>query len=207
MRKTLALLSVLILVLLSGCGAKEAANAPSPNESNGEQKTSNASVPNPDGIIAKEISVPDPVLVAAKSFVKQEYDFWCDSSGVTDIVDGKEQMVGEPAIYDNWKIEQIEPCYHYDNLEGRSLELYRLSYRIHTTTPDRIMLAGAMEIDPEGWMLTTYPNCTYLVFSLDKEKKPVYLFPLMENDCQPGDELFTSDLTRALQNGTHEGLA
>ncbi|MDF2839174.1 MAG: hypothetical protein K0S60_877, partial [Evtepia sp.] len=139
------------------------------------------------------------VLTAAESYVKQEYDDWCKNSGATEIVDGKEQMVGEPAIYDNWKIEQIELCYHYDNLEGRNLDLYRLHYRIHTTTPEKIMLAGAMEIDPDGWLLTFCPDGTYIVVSLDEAKKTTYLFLFLSTDSEPGNELFTSDLIRALQ--------
>lgn len=57
-----------------------------------------------------------------------------------------------------------------------------------------------MELDDEGWLLPTYPNSTYLVFSVEDKEKPVYLFGIMENDCSPGDELFTSDLINALRN-------
>lgn len=169
------------------------------------------SVADPTGIVAGDISVPDAVLAAAKNYVRQDYQFWCNSTGCYGIVDGEEQMIGEPAAYDNWRIEKLARVYTYSDLNGQplssfqqtaddkwqSLDIYRLDYRIHTLTPDKVVLAGGMDLDEDGWLLPTYPNSTYLYFALT-DGEPIHLFTAMKNDCFPGDALFTSDLINRL---------
>lgn len=108
-------------------------------------------------------------------------------------------MIGESADYDGWRIESMELACHYDELEGAALDVYRLGWRLHTTTPDRVILAGGMEMDEEGWVLATYPNSTYLIFDVSGGEAPVYLFSSMVNDCAPGSELFTETIRRPLQ--------
>ena len=51
-------------------------------------------------------------------------------------------MIGESADYDGWRIESMELACHYDELEGAALDVYRLGWRLHTTTPDKVILAG-----------------------------------------------------------------
>jgi hypothetical protein len=58
-----------------------------------------------------------------------------------------------------------------------------------------------MYITEDNWVCPTYPNCTYLIFDAnDKNFSKELLFALMENDCFPGDETFTSDLIHCLSN-------
>jgi len=158
----------------------------------------------PEGIVAESVSVPETVLAAAQYYVQQQYDYWCTSTGCYGMMDGVEVMGGEPASYDKWRIEGMSPVYQYKDLKGpgwpegltgQNLDIYRLDYRIHTTTPDKVkaFLAGSMDLDAEGWLLPTYPNATYLIF-LAQENMPLYLCSMMANDCQPGDELFTNDM-------------
>lgn len=178
-----------------------------------QMDTSNplASVAAPEGVVAADIDVPEAVMAAAKDHVRQDYQYWCASSGVYSTVGGEEQMVGEPAVFDNWRIEGLSLVYTYSDLNGQplsdfqpagsaawqALDIYRLDYRIHTLTPGLVTLSGGMDLDEEGWLLPTYPNSTYLYFAVT-DGEPQYLFQLMENDCFPGDELFTSDLTARL---------
>ncbi|MPM01900.1 hypothetical protein SDC9_48140 [bioreactor metagenome] len=175
------------------------------NQKTGEEDS--GSVANPEGIVAENLSVPDQALTAAKDYVRQQYEYWCNSTGAYGMVDGSEQMIGEPASYDNWRIEELGLAYSYKELDGeavsafqqtvdsnwQTLEVYRLDYRIHTTTPDKVVLAGGMMLDDDGWLLPTYPNSTYLVFVMNNGTLQ-YLFSAMENDCAPGDEVFTNDL-------------
>jgi len=165
------------------------------------------SVADPEGIIADDIDVPNAVLSAAKNYVQQDYQYWCNSTGYYRMVDGEEQMIGEPAVYDNWRIEGISLEYTYTDLNGQplsnfqmagdaawqALDIYRLDYRIHTLTPDKVVLAGGMDLDEDGWLLPTYPESTYLYFAISNGE-PQYLFMLMENDCFPGNEVFTNDI-------------
>lgn len=190
----------LVIVFLSAC----------------QQKTEDAddgSVLNPEGIVAESVSVTEPVLTAARNYVQNEYDYWCNSTGHYGIVDGVEQMIGNPAFYDNWRIEGLSLMHSYNELDGQlvnefswaadyswdSIDIYRLDYRIHTTTPDKVkaFLAGGMDLDNDGWLLPTYPESTYLIFVLENGYLK-YLFPMMENDCSPGDETFTNDLKNQL---------
>ena len=67
-------------------------------------------------------------------------------------------MIGESADYDGWRIESMELACHYDELEGAALDVYRLGWRLHTTTPDKVILAGPEDpypTLPEGRELLT----------------------------------------------------
>ena len=55
------------------------------------------------------------------------------------------------------------------------------------------MLAGGMDLDADGWWLNTYPDSHYLLFN-DLDDGLEFLFPMFENDCFPGDEMFTQDI-------------
>ena len=151
------------------------------------------------GQIWEGVDAPEAVLTAAMDYVQGQYDYWSSSSGAYAMVDGEWQMSGQPAEYDSWRIESMELTYHYDGLEGVTLDVYRLGWRLHTTTPDQVLLAGGMEMDEEGWVLATYPNSTYLIFDVSTPEEPVYLFSSMINDCEPGSELFTETIRRPLQ--------
>ena len=148
------------------------------------------------GQIWEGVDAPEAVLTAAMDYVQGQYDYWSSSSGAYAMVDGEWQMSGEPAEYDSWRIESMELAHHYDELEGAALDVYRLGWRLHTTTPDKVILAGGMDMDEEGWVLATYPNSTYLIFDVSTGEEPVYLFSSMINDCSPGSELFTETIRR-----------
>ena len=184
-----ALLLVSMLGSLVACDTAPASTSPvpAPTESAG-----------PAGQVWEGVDVPDAVLSAAESYVWDQYRYWSENSGAVGMVDGEMKMIGQPAQYDDWRIESMESVYHYDELEGVALDVYRLGWRLHTTTPDQVLLAGGMEMDEEGWVLATYPNSTYLIFDVGTEE-PVYLFSSMVNDCEPGSDLFTETLRRPLQ--------
>jgi hypothetical protein len=48
-------------------------------------------------------------------------------------------------------------------------------------------------LDSDGWLLDTYPHSWYLIFR-DTGGKPAFLTVMMENDCVPGDDMFTQDM-------------
>ena len=190
----LPLVCILLLVSMLGslvaCDTGTAQTTPAPAES-GEG-------PALSGQVWEGVDVPDAVLAAAESYVWDQYVYWSENSGAVGMVDGEMEMIGQPAEYDDWRIESMELACHYDGLEGVTLDVYRLGWRLHTTTPDQVLLAGGMEMDEDGWVLATYPNSTYLIFDVGAEE-PVYLFSSMVNDCEPGSELFTETIRRPLQ--------
>ena len=190
----LPLVCILLLVSMLGslvaCDTGTAQTTPAPAESGEDPALS--------GQVWEDVDVPDAVLAAAESYVWDQYVYWSENSGAVGMVDGEMEMIGQPAEYDDWRIESMELTYHYDGLEGVTLDVYRLGWRLHTTTPDQVLLAGGMEMDEDGWVLATYPNSTYLIFDVGAEE-PVYLFSSMVNDCEPGSELFTETICRPLQ--------
>lgn len=155
---------------------------------------------------------PDMVSAYAGAYVKKQYNYWSTTTGAYGMVDGKVQMMGAPALYDDWRVNSLELVYTYHTLKGTrvndyrwscmdgkwdAIAVYALDYRIHTTTPERVTLAGGMILEPDGWLLPTYPNSTYLVCAVAGED----VMPLrctMVNDSAPGRELFENDLVYLL---------
>ena len=139
------------------------------------------------GIISDGINAADVVLDAALDWIKGDYDGYRDVGLAVQRENG--------AVFDNWRLEYIE---HVHTDEGIGIDVYRFGWRVHTTTPDRVILAGGMELDADGWLLDTYPNSWYLLFenSWDELK---FVTAMMANDCSPGDELFTIDMIRMLE--------
>ncbi len=148
-------------------------------------------------------SVPDAVLGAANRYMQKELDYWNQSSGVFGTVDGKTQMIGEPASYDMWRLEELSFARTYSELNGRpvndfrqsedgawdALDIYRLVYRLHTTTPDKVVLAGGMNMDDDGWVWITSP---YLIFT--RSNGNMQFLSAMIDEVMPDAGIFTDDL-------------
>lgn len=127
------------------------------------------------------IDVSNAVLLAAKDQVSKYFDMNC--------VDFPE------CEYVAWRIEKLERVYTYNDMESLTLDIYLMNYEHLSEAPENVIMAGGMYITEDNWVCPTYPNCTYLVFNADSD---TFLFAMMENDCSPGDALFTDDLRRNL---------
>ena len=136
------------------------------------------------GIVMVEVNVPDVVLETAMQYTAQRFD---------NMKDGADGYSG----YHDWRIVSLTHAYTYDELDGMTLQIYRMNYELLANEPDNVLLAGGASIDEEGWVVPEYPNSTYFVFRQEGEMIS-YLTSLFENDCQPGDEIFTYDLKRRL---------
>ncbi len=144
---------------------------------------SNIEISGPPGNITAGADVPDEVVGKAEELVQQWF---------------REDRAQFPGCrYVNWRITSLEYDYTYDDFDGMTLQIYRMNYEYYSETPDNVVLVGGMYITDYNWVMPGYPDCTYLIFSEDGGER-TYLKAMMENDCVPGDELFTSDLTRAL---------
>lgn len=135
------------------------------------------------GLVTEGIDVPDVVLESAKELTDRYYRM--------------EKETGTDYDYINWRIESLKNIYIYDNFDDRTLQVYRMNYEFLSDSPEDVELVGGMTIDEEGWVVTGYPDCTYLIFE-EEGTKLTYLTAMMENDCHPGDETFNGDLRERL---------
>ncbi len=127
MKKSLHILSfsAALLILLCGCAAP-AAQSPAPSAS----PTENQFPEVPRAVVAFALL---HVENAAKAYVQGENAF-----AVTDT-----ELTG---------LTQIA---YYEILPGASVEVYRMEYRLKPEDPGKVLLAGGMSMDEEGWLLQT----------------------------------------------------
>lgn len=174
------LLATGVLAVLAACGFPPAEVPASPS----------APSPLPSGQIQEGIEVSEAVLEAASAYVEAVRSSWSDP-------DSKYGSMSGGALFDGWRVEALERADHASGLEGYALEIYQLDYSIHTQTPNALLLTGGMSLDQEGWLTPVEPGSTYLVFD-GSGGTPVYLFPLVVEDCSPGTPLFSQRLLSAL---------
>jgi hypothetical protein len=145
--RALFLLALPILaVLLAAC-------APGAGEGEGPPAADEVDVREPAavGVVPEDIDVPQAVLDKAIEFVKDDYE--------TGII-GLEEQRELGAEFDDWRLDRLERVQSYGDL---GVSVYAFAWRIHTTTPEKILLAGGQELDADGWFLDTYPNSWYLL--------------------------------------------
>lgn len=123
--------------------------------------------------------VPEEVLTQAILLIAQHYEILKNTELDYD--------------YSDWRIEHLQHDYTYEDFKGMELEVYQLNYEFLSDSPESVVLVGGMSMTEDGWVVPGYPNSTYLVFQKEGEQL-TFLTHLMENDCDPGDEIFTSDL-------------
>ncbi len=130
----------------------------------------------------EEQAVPAEVLERAEQYVEEAY----------------QAVLGSASDYDyaNWRIEHLERCYTYEELEGKTYEIYQLNFQFQSVSPKKVILTGGMSItEDEGlsWVVPDYPDSRYLVFEKAEEEQK-FIVVMFENDCFPGDEIFTEDM-------------
>lgn len=101
-------------------------------------------------------------------------------------------------VWDDWRLTGISGPW-YETVGDIRVEIWNVEYETHTTTPDRVVLAGGSYLGEDGWCMIGYPGCDYLYFRREGNGEKTFLFSKMENDCRPGSELFREDLARELE--------
>ncbi len=124
------------------------------------------------------VEVTEEVYAAAENYVKKQY---------------------EPVLveYKEWRITDVTYAYTYEDFYDSKLQVYRFNYEFLAYHPENVVLAGGMTMDEEGWVVPGYPNSMYLIFE-EQGEELLFLTTIMENDCVPGDDIFTSDLEHRL---------
>lgn len=77
-------------------------------------------------------------------------------------------------------------------------EVYQMDYECKSDNPQEVTLAGGITMDENGWGRPEYANSTFLIFER-QDNELFYATTLVENDCAPGDDIFTNDLQIALK--------
>lgn len=137
-----------------------------------------------------DFDVPKVVLEQAQEWVAQKYSYEISRSDMPDWYYND---------YTDWRIENLEHSYTYDAFEGMELEIYNMNYEFLAASPENVQLIGGMYMTDDGWVMPGYPNSIYLIFE-KSGKNLVYLTVIGENDCIPGDEVFTGDLSAVLKH-------
>ena len=133
----------------------------------------------------KLFDVPDVVLEKTEELVAEWYV--------------AEQAEHTEYYYTDWRIESLAHCYTYEDFEGMVLQIYQLNHQFLSDKPENILLVpNNMIITEDGWVTIDYPNSRFLIFQQDEETLS-FLTWMFENDCFPGDEVFSNDLKNQLE--------
>lgn len=127
MRKSIHILysCAALLILLSGC-ATSAAQSPAPSATPTENQFPDV----PQAVVDLALSHLEDT---AKACTEGENGF-----AVTDT-----ELTG------------LTQLAYYEILPGASVEVYRMEYRLKPEDPNKVLLAGGMSMDEEGWLLQT----------------------------------------------------
>ncbi len=96
------------------------------------------------------------------------------------------ELILDQAEYDDWRVESITGPEEIQ-VGGIKLCVYRYNYEYHTTTPEKIMLAGGMYITEDDWVMPGYPDCDYLFFRQEEDDSLTFLWHDWSNDTGPED--------------------
>lgn len=138
--------------------------------------------------------VPAEVLSAAKDYVEREIivaqpDGTWRHKGYED---------GYPQeTYDDWRIENFSQP-HIETVNGITVECWYFNYELHTTTPEKVVLAGGKYMTEDDWVSPGYPNCDWLFFQVEGDVRTL-VWEGMGNDITPGSEMFDVHLAYVLE--------
>ena len=91
-----------------------------------------------------DLQAPATVADAAREVVRAEFEARWDNAGAE----------ARPA-WDDYCVTDLRPAYPAEGdllPEGLNLEVYRLGYEFHTSAPERVVLAGGIYVDEDGWV-------------------------------------------------------
>lgn len=180
---TVSILVIAAIVVLFGTSAKE--KEEDKHSIDGSIVTQESTM-GETGLISDNVAVDGTALEMAKEVVARQFAQMKDLG------------------YINWRIDALTEEYSYGPNEEQILDqinvnVYQLDFSFLAEDSDEIMLAGGMTMDEDGWVTPEYPGSTYLCVVADGGALSYVV--LTENDCFPGDEVFTADLKQLLGVG------
>lgn len=124
------------------------------------------------------VDAPEVVVEKAKEVVQAAMPHAGDVIGG---LPGGEPLL-ETAEYDDWRVESIQGSSH--QMSGIKVWAYSFNYEYHTTTPEKIQLAGGMYMTEDDWVMTGYPGCDYLFFREEEDGSLTFLWNETINDSE-----------------------
>ena len=138
--------------------------------------------------------VPEDVIHFVGKAVLERYDSYRSYLAEHPLTD-------DPIGFDGWRVQALSGPWHGTACD-MDLEVWRVNYEFHTTTPEAAMnlVNGGAYLDDDGWLCPTYPNFTYAVFLVNDVEKLAYLTDFTDNSVSPeGDtEVFFGAVGRVL---------
>lgn len=101
--------------------------------------------------VADGIDVPEYALEAARDQVLEELARWQARSDTA-------------AEWDDWHITSLSQVDLGEPYTSLGLEVYSLSYELHSPTPEQVMAAGGMYVLEDGWVGGFYVESPFVVF-------------------------------------------
>ena len=127
------------------------------------------------------VEAPAEVVAKAKEYVlsllePQGDGTWlrADREGYADLQE----------TYDDWRIESISGPYEFA-LGELTIRGYSFNFECHTTTPERVVLAGGKYLTEDDWVSPGYPGSDWLFFRVNANSGLKYLWHDMINDMSP----------------------
>lgn len=154
--------------------------------------------------VMEGVAAPTEVVAAAKDYVlsllePQGDGTWlrADREGYADLQES----------YDDWRIESVSGPYVF-TVGELTIQGYSFNFECHTTTPERVVLAGGKYLTEDDWVSPGYPGCDWLFFHVNANSGPVYLWHDMINDMSPDSVGFQELVAqRAEELGLNAGAA
>lgn len=152
--------------------------------------------------LAAGVHGPEAVEEAARAAARADYEafsaYYGDPERIT--LDG-----WEPPVLDGYRVTRLE----YVDVagtgpfpEGLGAAVYLFTDEIHTTTPERIVWAGGIYVDEEGWVGGFHDEGSpYLLFRILEDGSYVQVDSQIPGDVSPGSPVFSGELALSLMAG------
>ena len=131
---------------------------------------------------------PEAVVAAARQDIQR-------------LLDAQNNDYQVNAQVDDWRITTLKGpwyAYFYEGDETLTVEIYRYDCEFHAAAPEKIVLAGEMYLDEDGWYGPGNSDNDYLYFRLESDGSRTYLFTAGIGN--PGDAMFHENLEEALHD-------
>ena len=81
------------------------------------------------------------------------------------------EFVSAPVEYDDWRIRSVTGPV-YEEVADLRVEIWRLDYQLHTTTPENVLLAGGRYLTETAGSVPAIPTATTLLLPDERGRGP-----------------------------------